>query len=79
MMRPEKLLADISRIFCRFKRLQDIEWEKISDMRDNEIISCCHFYCEENNLISEWENYRAESESEYRIVLCVDLKKYQIV
>ena len=48
--------------------------KKVEDMTDVEAISNCHFYCEENNLIDEWKQFREKSESEYRY--CSYLEEY---
>lgn len=40
--------------------------KKVANMTDDEVISNCHFYCEENNSISEWNEFREEAESGYR-------------
>lgn len=65
-MEIKNLLADISRDFFTNKKVTKYRMKKITDMTDDEIISNCHFYCEENNLIPEWNEFRGKVESEYR-------------
>ena len=60
------LLADISRQFLKDKNVYRYRTKKVADMTDDEVISNCHFFCEENNLRDEWKAYRKKEESKYR-------------
>ena len=73
-MKIRNLLADISRQFLREKKVYRYRTKKVTDMTDDEVISNCHFYCEENNLISEWNEFREKAEAEYRY--CSYLEEY---
>lgn len=73
-MKSKNLLADISRDFLQMKRVTKYRMKKITDMTDNEVISSCHFYCEENNFVSEWKEFRRKVESKYRY--CPYLEEY---
>lgn len=73
-MKCEKLLAIISRNFMEFKKVNRYRTKKIADMTDTEIITVCHFYCEETNLVDEWEKFRENAEAEY--YYCSYLKEY---
>ena len=73
-MESTKLLANISRDFFKIKKVNKYRMKKVEDMTDVEVISNCHFYCEENNLIDEWKQFREKSESEYRY--CSYLEEY---
>ena len=73
-MKSENLLAVVSRDFLQTKKVTKYRMKKIADMTDDEVISNCHFYCEENNLISEWNEFREKAESEYRY--CSYLEEY---
>ena len=73
-MKIRTLLADISRQFLREKKVYRYRTKKVTDMTDDEVISNCHFYCEENNLISEWNEFREKAEAEYRY--CSYLEEY---
>ena len=73
-MKTEKLLAIISRDFLKTKKVNKYRMTKVSDMTDDEVISICHFYCEENNLIAEWNQFREKAELEYRY--CSYLEEY---
>ncbi len=68
------LLADISRDFLRTKKVTKYRMKKVADMTDDEVVSNCHFYCEDNNLIPEWNEFREKVESEYRY--CHYLEEY---
>lgn len=61
-MKADKLLAEISRKFMKEQKVIRYRLKKISEMDDGEIISACHFYCEENRLVDEWLAYREELE-----------------
>lgn len=57
-----KFLADISRDFLMQKNLIRYKMRKIAEMSDNEVISCCHHYCEDNGLVDEWQSFRLSKE-----------------
>ena len=40
--------------------------KKVSELSDNDAITYCHWFCEENNLNDEWLAFREMKESEYR-------------
>ena len=67
-----ELLADISRQFLRKQKIYKYRMKKISEMSDDEVISRCHWFCEENNLIDKWNAYREQAESEYRYCSYLD-------
>ena len=73
-MKSENLLAVVSRDFLQAKKVTKYRMKKIADMTDDEVISNCHFYCEENKLISEWNEFREKAEAEYRY--CSYLEEY---
>ncbi len=83
-MKPENLLADISRRFLGKHDVYKYRLRKIDDMSDEECITSCHFFCEENKLTDEFIAFRAEIESEYTycqifseyigVGLCVDIQ-----
>ncbi len=73
-MKPEKLLAIISRKFFQHKKIYQYRMKKIADMNDVEVISNCHCYCEENNSMDEWKKFEKSAESEYRY--CSYLEEY---
>lgn len=73
-METRKLLADISHRFLLLQNVYKYRMKKIEDMTDDEIISCCHCFCEENHLIKEWETYRNNIEAQYRY--CSYLEQY---
>lgn len=73
-MKIRNLLADISRQFLREKKVYRYRTKKVTDMTDDEVISNCHFFCEENNLRDEWNVYREKAESEY--YYCSYLQEY---
>ena len=73
-MKSENLLAVVSRDFLQTKKVTKYRMKKIADMTDDEVISNCHFYCEENKLISEWNEFREKAEAEYRY--CSYLEEY---
>ena len=73
-MKIRDLLADISRQFLREKKVYRYRTKKVAYMTDDEVISNCHFFCEENNLRDEWNVYREKAESDYRY--CSYLEEY---
>ena len=73
-MRSKTLLAIISRDFLHIKKVNKYRMKKVADIPDDEVISICHFFCEENNLIAEWNEFREKAESEYRY--CSYLEEY---
>lgn len=73
-METKNLFTDVSRNFFRTKKVTKYRMKKIADMTDYEVISSCHIYCEENNLVSEWKEFSEKVESEYHY--CSYLKEY---
>ncbi len=73
-MKPEELLANISRDFLKVKNVSRYRMKKVVDMNDREVISNCHCYCEDNNLTDEWYVFREKAEYEYRY--CAYLEEY---
>ena len=54
-------IAILSREFLKNHNVIRYRMKKISEMNDQEVIKICHWYCEENNLISEWNDFRKET------------------
>ena len=54
----EKSLAEISRDFLLAHKVYRYRMKKVETMTDAELIKYCHWFCEENNLITEFERYR---------------------
>lgn len=50
-------IAILSRDFLKKYNIIRYRMKKISEMNDQEVITACHWYCEENNLISEWNDF----------------------
>ncbi len=73
-MKPEKLLAIISRDFLQEQNVYQYRMKKIADMDDNEVVQKCHWYYEENGLNQEWKEYRQKAESKYRY--CAYLEEF---
>ena len=73
-MKPEILLADISRKYFKMKKIYKYRTKKVAEMSDSEIIRACHWYYEENNLVDEFWDFREEIESQYRY--CFYLQEY---
>ncbi len=73
-MKIRNLLADISRQFLMDKKVYRYRTKKVADMTDDEVISNCHYFYEENNLRNEWNAYREKVESEY--YYCSYLQEY---
>lgn len=61
----QNLLAEISRQFLKRYHVIQYKMKKISEMSDEQVITCCHHYCEDNHLTDDWEDFRAEIESNY--------------
>lgn len=73
-MKPENLLADISRRFFNENQIRKYRMKKVTDMSDSECIDYCHWFCEEHGLVNRFETLRAEIESHYRY--CTYLQEY---
>ena len=68
------LLAQISRDFFSMHGVYQYRIKKVIEMDDQEVIRCCHWYCEENNLTVEFEKYRKKAQAEY--VYCSYIQQY---
>ena len=73
-MKTERMLADMSYRFLHNRDVHKYRMKKIGDMTDEEIISNCHFFCEENGLTDEWRAFREEEEGKY--CFCSYLEEY---
>ena len=73
-MKHNKLLANISRQFLNDKKVYRYRGKKVGDMTNDQAVLSCHYYCEENHLIDEWNSYREKAEAEY--CYCSYLKQY---
>lgn len=73
-MKLRKLLANISRDYLRKRGIYQYRMKKVADMTDDEVISACHRYCEDYQLVTEWQEVRGKAESEYRY--CFYLEEY---
>ena len=56
-------LLDSSKKFLKLKKVHRFKMKKISDMSDEELITACHHFVEDNNLKQEWYEFREENES----------------
>ncbi len=54
-------IADLSRNFLKNHKVTRYRMKKISEMNDQDVITACHWYCEENNLVGEWNDFRKEN------------------
>ena len=50
-------IAILSREFLKKHNVIRYRMKKISEMNDREVIKICHWYCEENSLISQWNAF----------------------
>ena len=66
--------AKLSREFLAQHQVYRYRMKKVADMNDDELISCCHFFCEENHLTAEWKAFRKNAEANCRY--CSYLKEY---
>ena len=57
-------LLDSSKKFLKLKKVHRIKLKKISDMSDEEIITACHHFVEDNNLNQEWYEFREKNETQ---------------
>lgn len=73
-MKPENMLADISRRFFNKNQIHKYRMKKITDMSDSECIDSCHWFCEEHELVYQFETFRTEIESHFRF--CTYLQEY---
>lgn len=55
-------LLDSSKKFLQLKKVYRYKLKKISDMTDEEIITACHHFVEDNNLNDEWIKFRDKNE-----------------
>lgn len=73
-MPPRNLLADISRHFFKDKKIYSYRMRKVADMTDDEVVRFCHWFCEDNRLTEEFNDFRDKIESQYNY--CLYLNKY---
>ena len=73
-MKAIPLLAATSRNFLKTKKLHRYCTKSVNEMTDKEVIHCCHCYCEENNLIEEWNKFLNQTESDF--CYCTYLDEY---
>lgn len=73
-MTPRNLLADISRQFFKDKKIYSYRMRKVEDMTDDEVVRFCHWFCEDNRLTEEFNDFRDKIESQYNY--CLYLNKY---
>lgn len=73
-MKSEALLAEISRDFFKLNHVYRYRMKRITDMTDAELIHACHCYCEESNLINEFNTFRIKGEASYHY--CNYLQEY---
>ncbi len=73
-MTIDKLIANISRSFLKTHRVTRYRMKKISDLSDQDMISVCHSYCEDNRLTVEFFEFRNQALSKYRS--CGYLEEY---
>ncbi len=64
-METRKFLAEISREFLKNHKVNRYRMKKVSEMSDNDVITACHWFCEENHLNDEWWAFRETKESEH--------------
>lgn len=69
-----KLLVKISRQFLKDKKVNKYHMKKVDEMTEEEVVSVCHWYCEENKLTEEWQAYREKEEAKY--CYCNYLEEY---
>lgn len=69
MMKVRDLLFEISKDFLKEKKVYTYYMKKMSEMNEDEVISSCHRYCEENNLTSDFKMYREQIELQYKYCL----------
>ena len=69
-----KHLAQLSREFLAQHQVHRYRMKKIADMSDDDVISCCHSFCEENRLTAEWKAFREKAEADCRY--CSYLEEY---
>ena len=73
-MTIDKLIANISRDFLKTHRVTRYQMKIVSDLSDQDVISVCHSFCEENCLTREFFTLRGQVLSKYRS--CAYLKEY---
>ena len=54
----ENILAKISRDFLLAHKIYRYRMKKVETMTDAEVIKYCHWFCEENDLVPEFDRYR---------------------
>ena len=73
-MTIDKLIANISRAFLQTHKVYRYQMKKVNDLSDDDVISVCHRFCEENCLTREFFTLRDQALSKYRS--CAYLKEY---
>ena len=57
-------LLESSKKFLALKNVYRYKLKKISEMSDNEIITACHHFVEDNSLQQEWNDFRKQNEAD---------------
>lgn len=53
----EKQYAEIARAYFNYRKVYRYHMKKISDMNDSEVISKCHFWYTDHNLIDDYQAF----------------------
>jgi len=69
---PKLLFSDISKQFLNLYNVYCYSMKKVSDMSNRELIRVCHWYCEENMLNSQFEEFEKAVLSKIAIKWCDD-------
>ena len=56
---------EASKQFLASKKILRIQNKNVCDLTDNEVVQFCHYYCEDNNLISEFNAFQDAMLSDY--------------
>lgn len=56
---------DISRQFFKYKNIHRYRMKKVSDMTADEANRYCHWFCEENNLNGEFDEFISKIKTEH--------------
>ncbi|HBU12750.1 MAG TPA: hypothetical protein DEB31_08520 [Clostridiales bacterium] len=55
--RLSRKYGEYSREFFKLHKVYRYRMKKTEDMSDDEVNQKCHWYCEENNLVQEWDAF----------------------
>ncbi len=60
-----RLYADIARAYLKSKKVYRFHMKKVENMDDEEVIQKCHFWYENNRLVTDYKEFESKMLSEH--------------